>query len=89
MSRKNFNPIGAPVFLAATGSSLNGGVRPGEDGELPFGEGSRVGNFFIEDYEDFFDVYFYPNGEGDDDDGYYILVDDAWEEIDWNGPWNP
>ncbi len=89
MSKKSFNPIGVPMLLAAgSGSSMEGTIRPGEDGGFQEEYNQSVGLFYVEEYGDKYEVFFNNNGtDTDNDDGYYILYQGAYVDIGWDGDW--
>lgn len=89
MSRKGFKPAGVPVlFIAGSGNSLNGEVRPGDEPGTGGGEYVSVGPFYVEDYDDTFEVFFNNQGTDDDgDDSYYIFYEGEYVDIGWGGDW--
>jgi len=88
LSKKSFNPIGVPMLLAAgSGSSMEGTIRPGEDGGTPTSGYKSVGFFDVEDYG-YCEVFLNLNGEGADDDNYYICdTEGNYYEVGWDGDW--
>lgn len=80
---KGFNPMGASVILLASSHSLEGEIRPGEDGNTDDLTFKSVGTFYVPDWEDEFTVFYCAA-----DDDYYIFMDDDYVCIGWGGDWD-